>query len=289
VEFEDLESLKTALSRNGESFLDRQLRIDVAEAKPEERSPAWKNRSDRSDRSDRSKPYRSYPSNNFHRANSGDIEEQQQQESRERPKINLKPRSDSTPKPANEPDSAYQSAKFNPFGEAKPRDENFFLKKIEDERKKRGDVDDKKPGESDNEVSSPRSPRTEKDEIPKTDDVKDSPPPRFNHEKQNRSDSNRSDRSDSNRRDPQKRDDKFKRNNNNINPENKPFVRGSKSQDKGGFRKEDRNPGRDRDRPRNDQKREDRPRVEKVKEHIESKTVDVTSKNLFSALTEDEE
>jgi len=132
VEFEDLESLKTALSRNGEAFFERQLRIDVAEAKPEERSPAWKNRSDRS------KPYRSYPSNNFHRANSGDIEEQQeQQESRERPKINLKPRSDNSPKPANEPDSAYQSAKFNPFGEAKPRDENFYLKKIEDERKKK--------------------------------------------------------------------------------------------------------------------------------------------------------
>jgi len=168
-----------------------------------------------------------------------------------------------------------------------------ILRKLKMKEKKR-DVDDKKPGESDNEVSSPRSPRTEKDEIPKTDDVKESPPPpKFNHEKQNRSDSNRSDsnrsdsnRSDSNRRDPQKRDDKFKRNNNNRNPENKPFVRGSKSQDKGGFKKEDRNTGRDR--PRKDEKREERPRVEKVKEHIEIK-VDVTSKNLFSALTEDEE
>jgi len=263
VEFEDSESLKKAISRNGEALLDRPLRIDVAEAKPEERGPGgWKSRS-----SDRPlKSFGSYPANSgFHRGNT-------EEQARERPKLDIKPRSDTSPKPPNEPDSAYQSSKFNPFGEAKPRDENFYLKKIEEDRKKRGE-DVKNTDEGENPTSPPQTPSE------KTENIKESPPLKFNHEKEGRGESSR--------RDSQKREDKNKRINN--RPDNKPFLRGSKSQEKGSFRKEERKPGRDkfvRDEKRDDR---DRVRTEKVKDHIETKQVDVTSTNLFSALGEDEE
>jgi len=67
VEFQDLESLKQAVQLNGETLIDRPLRIDVAEAKPDDKN-TWgsgrndRGRGERSDRGDRYNNNRSFGS-----------------------------------------------------------------------------------------------------------------------------------------------------------------------------------------------------------------------------------
>src|SRR5438067_2250053 len=59
--------------------------------------------------------------------------DRESEEPKERKKLELKPRTVDAPKEGE----GYKTAKVNPFGEAKPRDETAALKKIEDERKAR--------------------------------------------------------------------------------------------------------------------------------------------------------
>jgi len=139
VEFEDLESLQTAVSRSGQIFLEREIKIDVAEQREEKkRESFWGNtrgprefggaeRSRERDREDEPVPDSDEPA-------------------RERKKLELKPRSSepepvkpsTSTAPASEPkETSPRKSKSNPFGEAKPRDENAILKKKEEERRQR--------------------------------------------------------------------------------------------------------------------------------------------------------
>lgn len=97
VEFEDADSLREAISLNGEPIFGREIRIDIAAGRTQpERSfdrGGWRDRGPPSD--------------------SG--------EPRERPKLDLKPRSAETA-PKGEVSEAYKSAKANPFGDAVPRE-----------------------------------------------------------------------------------------------------------------------------------------------------------------------
>jgi RNA recognition motif-containing protein len=113
VEFSDLKGLENAISLNGTLLAERNIKVDVA------------NQDHDSARSS----YRSHNSpelNNFEK-----VPEEKQEEQKERKKLELKPRSISSNEPVG-PD--YTVAKSNPFGEAKPRDENLFLKKIEEKK-----------------------------------------------------------------------------------------------------------------------------------------------------------
>jgi len=274
VQFKDLDSLKTAVAQNGEALLDRPLRIDVAEAKPDERtggSRGWGNRSTE-------RPPKSFNAPSFSSSGSfqrGDAEESQ----RERPKLELKPRSETSPKQPNEPGVVYQGAKSNPFGEAKPRDESLFLKKVE-EKKAPSQSDTKKIDQL--EEKEERSPKVTSPSREVNTNEPSNPPPRHNsHDSRER-------------RSPQKRD----------NGEDKPFVRGSNSRgrgerndrggerndrggdrrgDRGGFRKDERNFPRGGERPK------EKTTERSVKPLTQEATkLDVTSTNLFSALEEEE-
>jgi len=150
VEFEDLESLKQAVQLNGETLIDRPLRIDVAEAKPEDRQSSWGGRNDRGrgEGSDRGGRFnnRSYGSGFGERDRRPEDRERKEDRDRkpddrdpqsplDRPKkLEIKPRSSASV--VLEASDAYGKAKVNPFGNAKPRDENLFQKKKEEERKK---------------------------------------------------------------------------------------------------------------------------------------------------------
>jgi translation initiation factor 4B len=134
VEFKDQESLKEALERNGEMLMERPLKIDVASAREDrpQRTP-WPARGPPRERGER-----------FARPSPEALQRSPSEEdnaSIERRKLELKPRSD--PAPVVEPaasDVYKKSAKSNPFGDARPRDENAYQKKKEEERKQRDDV-----------------------------------------------------------------------------------------------------------------------------------------------------
>jgi len=136
VEFKDQESLKQALERNGEMLLERPLKIDIASARPEERAPrqpAWSSGGSRDRFNKLSPPSSNKPADALPRSPS-----EEDNASAERRKLELKPRTD--PAPLAEPAAAEvykKSGKSNPFGDARPRDENLFLKKKEEERKQR--------------------------------------------------------------------------------------------------------------------------------------------------------
>jgi len=195
--------------------LDRPLKIDVADAKPEEKG-GWGNRPSRPQK----------PFGFFERG-----EKELPDEPRERRKLDLKPRTENNIKETNAPDNAYQAAKFNPFGEAKPRDENLFLKKIEEVRKKKGDEDKEKlspglilEGQISEESVDYGAPRNREASDIKGAQLRD--------------------------KDSQKKEDKFR---NKIDKgAEKPFVRGSKSQDRG-FKKDERRG--DRTRKERDEKK----------------------------------
>jgi len=268
VEFGDLDSLKRAVARNGEVLLDRPLRIDVAEAKSDENRDrgAWK-----SHPGDRERPPKAFVSPAYGSSfNRGDSDQEPQ---RERPKLDLKPRSEVTP---NQSDNIYQNAKFNPFGDAKPRDESVFLKKMEDEKKKREFSDDSKKLEG--EGSGKES-------------IKSIEPDR-NQEVSAISSNNHTDnnleRKENDRREPkrdrrprQERGDKVERGGYRAEKdrEEKPFVRGARAPNS--FKNDDR-PKQKKEVVRRE--REDRPRALPQQQVKHS---DVTTPNLFSALNDE--
>jgi len=208
VEFEDLESLKKAVARNGENLMDRSIRIDVADA-PKEKE-------DRGYRRDKPPRERNFSTPNygipFERANGDQSPQKEGEEPKERPKLQLQPRSEA-PK-HNDSNEIYKEAKVNPFGEAKPRDENTAPKKKEEEKKV-------EPKPQDNHTERREATRTEKRDYP-----------------------DRKPRDQNNKRDDRPPPPK--------GFSDKPFVRGSKFQDKP--RKE----GQNRDRYNRD--RRDKPK-----------------------------
>lgn len=267
VEFADLESLKNAVEKSGQTLLDRPLKIDVADAKPAE--------GERRPRPERSFGRPSYDSEPLTR---GDFARQDQEAQKERPKLALKQRSPDAPKHPDA-ESAYQNAPkgVNPFGEAKPRDENAALKRIEEERKKREEDQQKKTNDS------PRDkPEEHKDKPPAKPDFprekreggggeyrRDRPPREGGERKEGR---------------PGREGGRGRGSFNKSPGENQPFVRGSRApggdkpkRDDKGFSKVEK-PSRERS---------DRPPREP--ETVKTITVKVESRNLFDALGEAED
>eukprot|EP01116_Phalansterium_solitarium_P012630 TRINITY_DN2909_c0_g1_i1.p1 TRINITY_DN2909_c0_g1~~TRINITY_DN2909_c0_g1_i1.p1 ORF type:complete len:594 (+),score=156.07 TRINITY_DN2909_c0_g1_i1:98-1879(+) len=118
VEFDDLESLRTAVGHSGDDFEGRAIRIDVADTKQERERP---------------RDYEQAPAGGEQLSTEG------------RKALELKPRSTAaaaaaatTAEPA--PSDAYKTAKVNPFGDAKPRDELAIQRKLEHERKARAEA-----------------------------------------------------------------------------------------------------------------------------------------------------
>jgi len=273
VEFGDLDSLKRAVAKNGEPFLERPLRIDVAEAKPEEKqqSGGW-NRS--FDRPAKSFSQPNYSNSEFSRNRE---ESSSDQPPKERPKLDLKPRSETTPKPIDEADTSYASSKSNPFGEAKPRDENAFLKKKEEGEDPNTTSETTKSPEETKSTQKP-SPRHTEKEVGG-----------YRHSENNKGDFSRGDSSQ--RRDDNKsrrppRNDREKHDKG--GDMNKPFVRGSGSgqgaRPNKPFKKDEKNGRSDKPRPQREERRD----REKVPEQLKQ-LPDVRSTNLFSALDEEQE
>jgi translation initiation factor 4B len=160
VVFDDLESLKLALKQDGTELLNRQVRVDVAEERPEGRRRGGDRDRERGswgrgdDRGDRYPPRHGSGDRDFpDRRDRFERDRDNDNEPRERPKLELKPRTlpldrspsqSPSPSPAGveSPDSAKAAdkakPKVDPFGGARPRDEFEWLKKKEqkDEPKK---------------------------------------------------------------------------------------------------------------------------------------------------------
>jgi len=249
VEFEDIKSLQRAVSLSGEVFLGRDIRVDVAERKEDRPRrdfgrdrrdrgygrdrPAYNNR-DRSPQRDRS------PSRG-----------EEDQEKRERPKINLLPRT--APAESGSPETQ-RTAKANPFGDAKPRDENAILKKKEEEKKQRETV-----------VSKPESPAKEA-----KDNHEDNKPPR-------------EDREHRAPREGKPRDDKGPRRDDRPRRENRDDRRGNGRDNKRGGPRDDRRRGDNNNRDDN-RNRDQRPLPKQ-----EVKAAQVQSRNIFAALGDTDE
>ena len=150
VTFADRESLKTALDAHDYEFSGRNLRIDVAEERADNRPERQRrepeaSRADLVDKWERGKrqpqPQAQAPANRDRgdrppRSNYGNSGSYGgRNTSSERKPLNLKPRSVDAPV-----NSAADAKKSDPFGGAKPRDEMFFQKKKEAEMAERGVV-----------------------------------------------------------------------------------------------------------------------------------------------------
>lgn len=275
VEFADLESLKSAVEKNGKILLDRPLKIDVADAKPEgERRP----------RPERSFGRPAYDSDLP--ITRGDFGRQDQEAPRERPKLALQKRSPDAPKPSETtPESAYQNAPkgANPFGEAKPRDENAALRRIEEERKKR---EGEQPKQKEVVSESPKDKQEgeRKERPPKSDFARGERREGERREGERREGENRRERPprDGERKEG-RRDDRREggrgKSFNKSPGESQPFVRGSRApggdkakRDEKGFSKVE--------------KRTERPPREP--EVLKPTAVKITSQNLFDALGEED-
>jgi len=127
VTFEDADSLKVAVEQDSQEIFERSVRVDVAAAPHGEHSRE-------------NRPRRDSHDSEGHEATA---------EPAQRKKLELKPRSSDAP--ASATSAAAGSAKSNPFGQAKPRDELAFQQKKEEERKKREeDAKKKEPEERPN-------------------------------------------------------------------------------------------------------------------------------------------
>lgn len=104
-----MDSLKRAVNKNGQELFGRALRIDIADSKPDDKISS----------------------------KGGKPKEESESEKLQRPKLSLKPRSTPLESSVPAPSDVYKQAKVNPFGAATPRDENFYLKKKEEERLQR--------------------------------------------------------------------------------------------------------------------------------------------------------
>jgi len=274
VEFEDLESLKAAVGLDGQSLFDRQLKIDVAEAKPKQEDRPWKKR-DSSPPRESSSPSSEAP--------------------KERPKLVLQSRTEA-PKAAA-PSDAYKSAKSNPFGEAKPRDENEILKKKEEERKQRetsAPKSDEQKSESE-EATSPKKTEEKRDEErkPREDSFRTASRPndrgpRRDDERGPRRDDNRGPRRDDERgpRGPRRDDERGPRRDDNRGPRRD--DRGPRRDDN---RRDDRGPRRD-DKPRNNQASNNSTSVPAAKRAPwapkQDEPKEVQSANIFGLLQEED-
>eukprot|EP01027_Heterolobosea_sp_BB2_P023821 GEZU01035835.1.p1 GENE.GEZU01035835.1~~GEZU01035835.1.p1 ORF type:complete len:547 (+),score=173.75 GEZU01035835.1:78-1718(+) len=172
VEFKSADGLRRALDQNGRDFLGRAIKLDVAEQQPQrggdrpQRSGGFFR--DRDSRQESSRAFDSdwrdksigpqptfreerprrddRPSRGFEDRPRGGFDDFRRSESRdrdepkERPRLSLAPRTETaaSDKPA-EPAEAAKPAKpkINPFGAAKPRDENEAMRRIEEARKAR--------------------------------------------------------------------------------------------------------------------------------------------------------
>lgn len=207
---------------NGQTLFERELKIDVAEAKPKQEERPWKKRD--------SSPAREPSSNS--------------DAPKERPKIALQPRSEA-PKPAA-PSEVYKNSKSNPFGEAKPRDENEILKKKEEERKQR-EAAVVKTEQSPKETAQPASPNKSEEKREGSQEREDRKPHEepFRPATRPKDDRPRRDREDRPRRDDSRRDDRPPRRDDNRGPRRD--DRGPRRDDN---RRDDKGPRRD-DKPRN--------------------------------------
>jgi len=274
VEFANQDSLKQALTLNGKILLEREIRIDVAEQKPEENRPK-RDFVSRTNSRDRPRNYRDR-SPQREREFVREHADSEDSEAKPRPKLNLLPRTSATSSGASngsvEPPSAsdaYQKAKVNPFGAAKPRDENAYLKKGDDK------ITPSSSSESPSKSESPKS----KDGEPKREDRPREDRPRDDRPREDRPKRDfkpREDRPRTDRND--RRDDKGFREGGRPPRNNDRFQRDDKKRD---FRKDDR---------RNDNRnnREDRaPRFPSKKDDKPAET-QVQSKNIFSALSQED-
>jgi len=278
VEFDDLESLKKALALSGESIMDRPIRVDVAEAKPEtERRDSWKGRDNR-------------------RYNKDEGEERSPDD-KKRPVLDLKPRASATstsPEVNPSQSDAYAKAKVNPFGDAKPRDENAILKKKEEERKKReeeeGKKDEEKPDEGKEE--SPRKNLEERRE-PERDRERDRDNNRDRERhRESHKDTDRDNGRGRGRREereiyrPPRREDGSRE----YDDRQRGFGRGSSVRRE--RERRDDHDNRDKGYPDRKADPQERPRRDSASKKdlpkVNEKPAEITNKNIFSALGEEE-
>ncbi|KAJ3123731.1 hypothetical protein HK098_001663 [Nowakowskiella sp. JEL0407] len=171
VEFNNSDSLRSALEFSGEEFKGRSLRVEVAEPPKRSERESRDFRGDREDRGDagwerkeiqikprpvspsrsenssggrggyeRRDSYRSYGRDSrqfgsrdgFERRNS-----YEQSAPMQRKKLDLQPRTASISEDTSSPSTPLSASKpkVNPFGDAKPRDENEVMRKLEERKK----------------------------------------------------------------------------------------------------------------------------------------------------------
>lgn len=136
VIFEELEDLKKAVGLSGQELLDRPLRIDVAEARADDI-----NKPKQQQQRDSNRGFTRVGGNNNRYNNrstsydSPDNSRRGDREDKERPRIELLPRSSASNEDVGSSD-AYKSNKENPFGNAKPRDE----KQVQERRERTQEV-----------------------------------------------------------------------------------------------------------------------------------------------------
>jgi RNA recognition motif-containing protein len=289
VEFDNLDSLKAALTFHGSSLFDRPLKIDVAEAKPEDRSPK---RGDSGRRftggfgrnGDRDFDRKRSPERRQPEEERREESPKEQDESVERPKVQINPptKAQTTKEPSQS--EAYATAKVNPFGGARPRDENAILKKKEEERKQREEAERKKKEEDQDQtkgsVEGKEINKEQSPVVPKEDTPQESSPSHFRSKGRDDREGFRRDDREGFRRDdrpPRGRDDKegFRR-------DDKDRPRGY---GRGSFRRDEKR--REDDKPRRDS-RSDKPQVRQPQKETSSEN-DVKTTNIFAALPEEDE
>jgi len=289
--------------------MDRPIRVDVAEAKPEvERRDTWKG-GERGERGERRERRFSNAEASPEGGNDG--------EERKRPALDLKPRastSSSSPEATPSQSDAYSKAKINPFGDAKPRDENAILKKKEDERKAR-EVPGEDSSKNDEEKEKEGEHKEEEKPIKDSPQRRDSDSQRDHKDRDNRGDhrdnSHFRDRDNRDRRDHRDRDsdgghrdrDGGGRGGRGGRRDDREIYRAPRREDdgqrergfgrgSGSFRRGDgRRDGHDN---RTDRRPEERPRrdsfgkKDKDLPQKPEKPAEVTSANIFAALVDDE-
>lgn len=286
VEFEDLDSLKNAVERDNEPLFEREIKIDVAEAKPDNRSIEDPRRNEFWNKPrTNGTPYRS---NSQNRESEPSPPESKTQE---RPKLELKPRSSTTPSEPQASEAYKSSVKANPFGAAKPRDENLFLKKKEEERKVREEP------QKENESPAEEPKRAPRDERPPREDR----PPR--EERQPREDRPPRERQSREERPPREdrpprefRKEGFERRENFDRRENSNYHRDNRDNRERDNQREDRSRPKTNYQDRNKRfgggndtraRRPDQPKKEPKREDKPAAIAPVVNQNMFSALGEE--
>eukprot|EP01119_Soliformovum_irregulare_P007042 TRINITY_DN19449_c0_g1_i1.p1 TRINITY_DN19449_c0_g1~~TRINITY_DN19449_c0_g1_i1.p1 ORF type:complete len:500 (-),score=135.29 TRINITY_DN19449_c0_g1_i1:56-1555(-) len=286
VEFEDPESLRIVLKLDGETFGERQIKVDIAGG-PQNRG----DRGDRERRDDRrgQRDHRSWNDAPDSDRDHGNFRNQDDAP-RERKRLELQPRSANPSGDKDQPADAYK-AKSNPFGDARPSQKTLEVeaqisKKLQDTRL------EERPERSDRPERTDRPPRQDR---PRDHD--DSRGPRHDNRDQQPRDGSRPDRPGYGRggRSDRDRTDKPR-------DENAPARTWERGQGRGGNQRSDNRNERsgnresrgDRNARRNpawehdDRSSEQRPRREPQKVEQQAPSA-VKTENAFANLPDEEE